>query len=84
MPPPTDFGWENNNGHLSPIMMKKPAQPVKKRSAFCNCMKGKCLKNCPCAGAKVPCIIACKCTGVPNKCARMLQTAELENSEGEN
>lgn len=69
---PVDYGRHMDDGILLPTMMTKPSKPTSAKLAFCKCKKDpKCMINCPCSKASIPCIIACSCSGEPEKCARI-------------
>ena len=81
LPPVTQYGRRVVNGILQPIMMTKPAKPTSAKSASCKCKLSKCLRNCLCAKAQVPCYIGCSCLGKADKCLRV-EAHESSEDEG--
>ena len=62
----------SQNGFLEVVPSTLPAKPQAATSKkFCDCKKGRCLKNCPCEKAKVICFISCGCSGQVSKCGRL-------------
>ena len=75
MPSILEFGWVLEDGNLKPRYMTKPHCPPNiVKTASCHCVKGRCVKSCPCAEAG-PCSLACLCGGNPNRCDRARQAA---------
>jgi hypothetical protein len=72
----TDYGRQLVNGKLVASMMLKPPKPLHSNAKHCNCVKGRCLRGCPCSNAKVKCVIACRCEGDASKCARVKDTLD--------
>ncbi|KAG1713897.1 Protein O-mannose kinase [Nymphon striatum] len=71
--PPEEYGKIVDGDRLIPVMKSKPSKPSAAKLKYCKCKKKpNCLKNCPCAKAAVPCIIACACNGDREKCGRLL------------
>ncbi|KAG1655757.1 hypothetical protein GQR58_024336 [Nymphon striatum] len=69
--PPEEYGRIVDGDRLIPVMKSKPSSAAKLK--YCKCKKKpNCLRNCPCAKAAVPCIIACACNGDREKCGRLL------------
>ncbi|KAG1691210.1 hypothetical protein GQR58_007482 [Nymphon striatum] len=62
--PPEEYGKIEDGDRLIPVMKNKPSKPSAAKLKYCKCKKKpNCLRNCPCAKAAVPCIIACACNG---------------------
>ncbi|KAG1669339.1 Zinc finger protein 696 [Nymphon striatum] len=71
--PPEEYGRIVDGDRLIPVMKSKPSKPSAAKLKYCKCKKKpNCLRNCPCAKAAVPCIIACACNGDREKCGRLL------------
>ncbi|KAG1652811.1 Thrombospondin type-1 domain-containing protein 7A [Nymphon striatum] len=71
--PPEEYGRIVDGDRLIPFMKSKPSKPSAAKLKYCKCKKKpNCLRNCPCAKAAVPCIIACACNGDREKCGRLL------------
>ncbi|KAG1674634.1 hypothetical protein GQR58_015006 [Nymphon striatum] len=71
--PPEEYGRIVDGDRLIPVMKSKPSKPSAAKLKYCKCKKKpNCLRNCPCAKAAVPCIIACACNGDRKKCGRLL------------
>ncbi|KAG1681489.1 Retrovirus-related Pol polyprotein from type-2 retrotransposable element R2DM [Nymphon striatum] len=71
--PPEEYGRIVYGDRLIPVMKSKPSKPSAAKLKYCKCKKKpNCLRNCPCAKAAVPCIIACACNGDREKCGRLL------------
>ncbi|KAG1650873.1 Nucleoporin GLE1 [Nymphon striatum] len=71
--PPEEYGRIVDGDRLIPVMKSKPSKPSAAKLKYCKCKKKpNCLRNCPCAKAAVPCIIACACNGDREKCERLL------------
>ncbi|KAG1666461.1 hypothetical protein GQR58_018881 [Nymphon striatum] len=71
--PPEEYGRIADGDRLIPVMKSKPSKPSAAKLKYCKCKKKpNCLRNCPCAKAAVPCIIACACNGDREKCERLL------------
>ncbi|KAG1672871.1 hypothetical protein GQR58_015794 [Nymphon striatum] len=71
--PPKQYGRIVDGDRLIPVMKSKPSKPSAAKLKYCKCKKKpNCLRNCPCAKAAVPCIIACACNGDREKCGRLL------------
>ncbi|KAG1649643.1 Solute carrier family 23 member 2 [Nymphon striatum] len=71
--PPEEYGRIVDGDRLIPVMKSKPPKPSAAKLKYCKCKKKpNCLRNCPCAKAAVPCIIACACNGDREKCGRLL------------
>ncbi|KAG1708468.1 Ribosomal RNA processing protein 36 [Nymphon striatum] len=71
--PPEEYGRIVDGDRLIPVMKSKPSNPSAAKLKYCKCKKKpNCLRNCPCAKAAVPCIIACACNGDREKCGRLL------------
>ena len=67
LPPPTEFGRDNDKGYFFATRMTKspkPNLPLNK----CNCQKDKCRPCCPCRKAGVQCTKQCRCDGDPMQC----------------
>ncbi|KAG1695931.1 Glycine receptor subunit alpha-2 [Nymphon striatum] len=71
--PPEEYGRIVDGDRLIPVMKSKPSKPSAAKLKYCKCKKKpNCLRNCPCAKAAVPCIIACACNGDREKCGWLL------------
>ncbi|KAG1666377.1 hypothetical protein GQR58_018912 [Nymphon striatum] len=71
--PPEEYGRIVYGDRLIPVMKSKPSKPSAAKLKYCKCKKKpNCLRNCPCAKAAVPCIIACAFNGDREKCRRLL------------
>ncbi|KAG1668451.1 hypothetical protein GQR58_017873 [Nymphon striatum] len=71
--PPEEHCRIVDGDRLIPVMKSKPSKPSAAKLKSCKCKKKpNCLRNCPCAKAAVPCIIACACNGDREKCGRLL------------
>ncbi|KAG1649605.1 hypothetical protein GQR58_028853 [Nymphon striatum] len=71
--PPEEYGRIVDGDRLIPVMKSKPSKPSAAKLKYCKCKKKpNCLRNCPCAKAAVPCIIACACNGDREKGGRLL------------
>ncbi|KAG1684642.1 hypothetical protein GQR58_009358 [Nymphon striatum] len=71
--PPEEYGRIVYGDRLIPVMKSNPSKPSAAKLKYCKCKKKpNCLRNCPCAKAAVPCIIACACNGDREKCGRLL------------
>ncbi|KAG1660796.1 Heat shock protein [Nymphon striatum] len=71
--PPEEYGRIVDGDRLIPVMKSKPSKPSAAKLKYCKCKKKpNCLRNCPCAKAAVPCIIAYACNGDREKCGRLL------------
>lgn len=80
LPPKLYGSYLDTNGRVIPIMMKKESKPEAGKLTFCKCKKG-CIKNCPCAKARLNCIIACACNGDYKKCDRVAEN--YDDSDGD-
>jgi hypothetical protein len=71
LPPPTEFGRVVINGRLCPVLMTIPAKPEIQQAPSCKCKTSRCLKNCSCLKANVPCCVRCSCLGRTPTCGRI-------------
>lgn len=68
MPSPTEFGYYDNNGQMSPIMMtQEAAAPELINDIVCDCTDT-CQSQCCCGIHNQPCTSACACTSNAAEC----------------
>ncbi|KAG1704021.1 hypothetical protein GQR58_004102 [Nymphon striatum] len=80
--PPEEYGRIVDGDRLIPVMKSKPSKPSAAKLKYCKCKKKpNCLRNCPCAKAAVPCIIACACNGDREKCGGRLLTDHCDDDD---
>ena len=67
LPPAINYGWENNNGVLVPIMTDNlPAPLALIELSVCGCQSDCCTDRCKCRKNKLVCTDMCKCNGCEN------------------
>ena len=64
---PEEYGWEQRDGYLQPIIFTDQSAPEILDDLCCN-RKGKCRRGCTCQESGMKCIELCKCTGSDELC----------------
>ena len=84
-PPPTTFGWREENGSLTVVWQtKKPAPDSALELVSCACKQARCLSNnCSCRRHSMLCTDMCKCTSCENTSENTQIKASDEEEEEE-